>query len=333
MKILVTGGAGFIGSHLVERLLEQGHQVTALDDLSNGHLSFTEAAQNNAAYRFVKGTVLDKDLVTELVRNHDAVFHLAAILGVKKCMDDPLALIESCVFGTHNVATACFDWDKKLVFASTSEVYGKNPNLPFHEDADRVLGATSFQRWSYATAKATDEHVCLALAQKGLRVTILRYFNMYGPRAIATPYAGVIPKMIERALEGNPVFVHETGLQTRCFTYVADGVEATTRALSSQCDGLVINVGTTREVKILDLAIRIIGLASSQSSVAFVSYDEVYGPGYEDSPRRLPDLTRQTELLGYTPQTTLDQGLIETLHWHRFEATRLTREFVQDEAK
>ncbi|QQE80310.1 NAD-dependent epimerase/dehydratase family protein [Alicyclobacillus sp. SO9] len=320
MKILVTGGAGFIGSHLADTLLEEGHKVTVLDDLSNGHLSYTESARKYSQYQFVKGSVLNKALVSSLVQSHDAVFHLAAVLGVKKCMEDPLTTIEASIFGTHNVATACWIWDKKLVFASTSEVYGKNTALPFHEESNRVLGATTYQRWAYATAKAVDEHVCLGYAQKGLRVTILRYFNMYGPRATATPYAGVIPQMIERAIRDKPVIVHQDGTQTRCFTFVKDGVQATVRALSQTADGLVINVGTSDEIQIKDLADKIVGLSKSGSATAYVPYKEIYGSGYEDSPRRVPFLQRQIEVLGWQAQTSLDEGLRQTIAWHRQEA-------------
>jgi UDP-glucose 4-epimerase len=319
MKFLVTGGAGFIGSHLVDKLLEQGHEVTTLDDLSNGKYRYLGEALQHPNHSFVDGSIMNDTLVDKLVRESDGVFHLAAVLGVKNCVESPRKIIENNVLGSRIVFESCFQWNKRVVFASTSEVYGKNPNVPFREQSDRVLGSTAIHRWSYATAKALDEHLCLAYAKDGLQSVILRYFNIYGPRSEGTPYAGVIPIFIRSALENKPLMVHGDGQQTRCFTYVDDCVEGTIAAMESPTNGLIFNIGTTHEMTILDLAHRIKRLAGSESEIVFVSYKEAYGEGYEDMPRRLPDLARANEILHYTPKTDFDEGLRKTIEWHRRE--------------
>jgi UDP-glucose 4-epimerase len=316
MKYLVTGGAGFIGSHLVDRLLEQGHRVTTLDDLSNGDYKYIRSAMQHPSHYFVKGTIMDETLIDRLVKYHDGVFHLAAVLGVKNCVESPRKIIENNVVGTKNVLDSCYKWKKKIVFASTSEVYGKNSNVPFREDSDRILGPTTIHRWSYSTAKALDEHLCLAYTKEGLQSAILRYFNIYGPRSEGTPYAGVVPIFIRAALENKPLPVYGDGQQTRCFTYVDDCVAGTIAAMESTKNGLIFNIGTTDEVTILDLAQRIKQLTDSDSPIEFVPYKEAYGEGYEDMQRRVPDLARTREVLQFTPKTDLDDGLLKTIQWH-----------------
>jgi UDP-glucose 4-epimerase len=316
MKVLITGGAGFVGSHVVEELLRRGHQVTSLDDMSNGNEDFINAVSDHPNHTFIHDTVLNDELVDELVENHDCVFHLAAVLGVKNCVENPRKVIDGNIIGTRNIAASCMKWNKKLVFSSTSEVYGKNPNIPFSEDADRVLGATTVHRWSYATAKAIDEHLCLAYGKEGLRVTVLRYFNIYGPRSVATPYAGVIPRFIDAALSHETLRVFGNGLQTRCFTYVSDCVEATIAALSAAADGEVINIGTTEETAIKQLAETVLRLSNSTSSIEYVPYEEAYGPGYEDTPKRVPVTTKLQTILHHTPRVSLIDGLKETIAWH-----------------
>ncbi|WP_067929686.1 NAD-dependent epimerase/dehydratase family protein [Alicyclobacillus shizuokensis] len=316
MKFLVTGGAGFVGSHLVDKLLQLGHEVTTLDDLSNGKYNYIQSAMKHPNHDFVCGTIMDADLIDQLVSNHDGVFHLAAVLGVKNCVESPRKTIENNVLGTRNILESCFHRNKRVVFASTSEVYGKNSKVPFREDSDRVLGATMIHRWSYATAKALDEHLCLAYTKEGLQSVILRYFNIYGPRSEGTPYAGVIPIFIRAALENRPLTVYGDGRQTRCFTYVDDCVACTIAAMESGTNGMVFNVGTTDEISIMDLAHRIKRMTGSASEIVLIPYKEAYGEGYEDMQRRLPDLSRTTEVLKYTNMTPLDEGLRKTIRWH-----------------
>lgn len=321
MKFLVTGGAGFIGSHVVDKLLQQGHEVTTLDDLSNGKRRYMSRALGHPNHSFVNGSIMDTDLVEHLVSNHDGIFHLAAVLGVKNCVDNPRKIIENNVLGTRNILESCFQSGKKIVFASTSEVYGKNPNVPFREESDRILGTTMIHRWSYATAKALDEHLCLAYAKEGLQSAILRYFNIYGPRSEGTLYAGVIPIFIRAALENKPLTIYGDGQQTRCFTYVDDCVAGTIAAMESNSIGLIFNIGTTHEITIWDLALRIKQLSDSTSDIVFVPYKVAYGEGYEDLPRRLPDLSRTHQILHYTPRTDLDEGLRATIQWHLEQET------------
>lgn len=318
MKVLVTGGAGFIGSHLVERLIELGHEISVIDDLSGGGSEFAELLREHPQCTLVEDSILNRETVEELVQSNDCVFHLAALLGVKNCVDDPAKIIEINVEGTRNIVESCHASKKKLVFSSTSEVYGKNSDLPFAEDrSDRVLGPTSIHRWSYATAKALDEHLCLGYAKRGLRVTIVRYFNTYGSRAEGTPYAGVVPIFINAALRGEPLLVHGDGRQTRCFTYVKDCVDGTIRALRKEAEGGVYNIGTTDEISIADMAAKIIQLSGSPSEIRLVPHETIYGVGYEDMQRRVPDLSKAYAMLGYDPQTSLDRGLLETISWHR----------------
>ena len=317
MRITVTGGAGFIGSHLVEALLAEGHEVITLDNLSTGQEGHLQDVLQHPRHRMVRGDVLDRATVRECVNESDAVYHLAAVLGVRNCVENPLQVIRGNLDGTRCVLEEAFAKGIKVIFASTSEVYGKNPDVPFGEQADRVLGATTVHRWCYATAKAMDEHLCLAYAKEGMRVTVIRYFNAYGPRANHTPYSGVIPKFIAAALRNDPILVYGNGRQTRCFTYVDDIVRGTVAALGEQADGRVLNLGTQVEVSISSLAQLIRALANSRSEIVQVPYHEAFGPGYEDTPRRLPDLSQALAVLGYEVKTDLIAGLTQTIRWHR----------------
>ncbi|MBO8162294.1 MAG: NAD-dependent epimerase/dehydratase family protein [Brevibacillus sp.] len=317
MKILVTGGAGFIGSHLVERLLREGHQVWTVDDLSTGKKAFLNAIISHPRHHFVHGTVLDRALLKELIQQVDLIYHLAAVLGVKNCVEHPLKVIEGNIDGTRNVLELAYPERKKVIFASTSEVYGKNSRLPYREDDERVLGSTAIHRWCYATAKALDEHLCFAYAKQGLPVTVLRYFNAYGPRATATAYGGVIPRFVTAALKGESLEVYGTGEQTRCFTYIADTVEGTFRAMSPTADGFVINIGSNRPIAIKRMAEMVKQLAGSDSPIVTIPYERAYGRGYEDMMHRQPDLTRARLLLKYEPKVDLETGLTETIRWYR----------------
>ncbi|WP_110927971.1 NAD-dependent epimerase/dehydratase family protein [Bacillus massiliglaciei] len=317
MKVLVTGGAGFIGSHLAESLLQKGHQVIVLDDFSTGKHGFLNQLKKNPDFTLLSGSVNDREIVDQAMKDCDAIYHMAAVLGVKNTVDNPLKVIESNIDGTRNILEAAYPKGVKVIFASTSEVYGKNPNLPFKEDDDRVLGATSTNRWCYATAKALDEHLCLAYAEKGLPVTIVRYFNTYGPRQTSSEYGGVVSRFIKAALNGDPIQVYGDGSQTRCFTFVRDAVSGTVKALDSNVNGLIFNIGTEYSITIEELAAMIKRLSKSSSPIIKVPYSEAYGPGYEDMKARKPDLTRSKSILGYHPTTSLENGLLETIEWYR----------------
>ncbi len=317
MRITVTGGAGFIGSHLVEALLADGHEVTTLDNLSTGREAHLQHVLQHPGHTLVNGDVLDRQTVGRCLAESDAVYHLAAVLGVRNCVDNPLNVIRGNLDGTRCVLEEAFARGVKVIFASTSEVYGRNPDVPFSEDADRVLGPTTVHRWCYATAKAMDEHLCLAYAKEGMRTTIIRYFNAYGPRSDNTAYSGVIPQFIGAALHNEPIRVFGSGKQTRCFTYVDDLVRGTVAALGEQADGRVFNLGTQVEVSINSLAHMIRILADSRSQIVHIPYDEAFGRGYEDTMRRVPDLSEASAALGYRAETNLIAGLGKTIQWQR----------------
>lgn len=316
MRTLVTGGAGYIGSHLVDRLIGLGHEVVVLDDLSTGRLSNLKSALGNI--RFVEGSILDSSTVGELVGGSDVVFHLAAAVGVGHIVADPLTGLITNTRGAEHVIEACVRGDKKLLLASTSEIYGKTTKMPMSEDDDRVLGSTTISRWGYSTAKALDEHLTLAHAKHGLRASIVRYFNSYGPRIDPQGYGSVVANMMRQALANDAVTVHGDGHQTRCFTFVDDTVEGTIRAaLHPRGEGNVFNIGNDHETSINDLAERIIRLTGSSSQTRHVSYEERYGRGFEDTRRRVPDTRRAHELLDFKASIGLDDGLARTLQWWR----------------
>jgi len=313
VHVLVTGGAGFIGSHLVDALLARGDTVAALDDLSSGRKGNLPP---RPGLRFVRGTVLEEGIVNEAARGAAVIFHLAARVGVRRVVRNPLDAIEVNVRGTEVVLREAARTGAKVVLASSSEVYGKSAGLPFREDGDRLLGPTSVARWSYATAKALDEHLALAHAQRGLGTVVLRYFNCYGPRVDLQGYGSVVGVFLSCAREGRPLVVHGDGRQTRCFTYVADTVHATLLAAErAGALGQVINAGSDREISILELAHKVLEATGSRSPLAFVPYEQVYGPSFEDAPRRVPDLTRARELLGFEAKVDLDEGLKKTYAW------------------
>jgi len=296
MKVLITGGAGFLGSHLAEAWLDRGQEVTILDpagDLKVRHL------RANPHFRAIRESVLSREILDGLVAWSDLVYHLAAVVGVEHYVGDPYQVLTVNINGTQEVLTAAFRHGKKVVFSSTSEVYGRNTAVPFDEDGDRVLGSTRTDRWCYATSKAAGEHFCFAFARMGLRVVVLRYFNVQLRR-------------------GEPVTVIGDGFQTRTFTYVDDAVRATVQAgLRAEAEGQAINVGSEEEVSIRDLAARMIRITGSPSRISFVHQDAVYAQGYEDIPRRVPSVRRMRELLGVRAETTLDVGLGQTIEWFK----------------
>lgn len=317
MRILVTGAAGFIGSHLVERLLLAGHEVCALDDMSTGQLSYVQPHMSHDNFTLIYDTVLNRALLSKLMQQVDVVYHLAAVLGVKNTVENPLKVIESNVDGTRNVLETAYAHGVKVILASTSEIYGKNAQLPYREDADRVLGSPAVHRWCYATAKAIDEHLAFAYAEQGLPVTVLRYFNSYGPRQTSSDYGGVVARFIKAALTGQALHVYGDGTQSRCFTYVADTVAGSVAALKDEANGLAFNIGIDSPITIKELAELIRGLANSQSPIKYVPYSQAYGEGYEDMPARVPDLERAKSVLGYAPNVSLKSGLQKTIAWYK----------------
>lgn len=310
MKALITGGAGFIGSHLAEQLLSDGHEVVALDDLSTGDLANLRSALDHPKMSFVLDDVRNEETVHLLVDRCDVVFHLAAAVGVQLIVDEPVHTIETNIHGTEVVLSVANKFRKKVLLASTSEVYGKSEKVPFREDDDTVLGSTRFSRWSYACSKAIDEFLGLAYhEQYDLPVVVVRLFNTVGPRQTGR-YGMVIPRFVERALNNEPLEVYGTGKQRRCFGYVGDVVGCLI-ALMMKPDvaGRVYNVGATEEISIEGLADRIIEMTASRSEKKFLTYEEAYGRPFDDMMRRVPCLDRIKEAVGYEPSTTLTQIL------------------------
>jgi len=306
MKVLITGGAGFIGSHLAERCLREGWPVSVLDDLSTGSFENIAHLKARLKFEYTIDTVFNAPLVAELVDSCDIVFHLAAAVGVRLIVDSPVKTIETNVRGTEIVLRAVAKKRKRIVIASTSEVYGKSNHVPFREDADLVMGATTRGRWSYACSKALDEFLALAyFNEKGVPVTVVRLFNTVGPRQTGR-YGMVVPTFVRQALLGEPVTVYGDGEQRRCFGYVGDIVEPLVRvARSPSVAGEVLNIGNDEEVSIRQLAETIRARTASRSEIVHVPYDQAYGPGFEDMFRRVPCLEKIERLLGYRPSTPL----------------------------
>jgi UDP-glucose 4-epimerase len=317
-RVLVTGGAGYIGSHLVDRLLERGDEVTVLDNFSTGSERNLAHHAGHDRLRTVRGDVLDAELVERLVSSHPLVFHLAAAVGVRHIVERPLESVLTNVRGTEHVLASAHRSGSRVLLASTSEIYGRSDAVPFREDGDRVLGPTWVHRWSYSTAKAIDEHLAFAYAERGLRVSVVRYFNSYGPRIDERGYGSVIARFAGQALGGVPITVHGDGRQTRSFTYVSDTVRGTLLAAErDEAIGGVFNIGTVREVGILELAERIRAGLRSTSPIELVPYESYYPKGFQDTRRRVPDVTRAREVLGFEATVPLEEGLARTLEWCR----------------
>ncbi|MFQ6014046.1 MAG: GDP-mannose 4,6-dehydratase [Anaerolineae bacterium] len=318
MKSLVTGGAGFIGSHVVDRLLADGHDVYVVDNLSTGKIENVQHHLQNDRFHLVNDTILNETLMDRIISQVDMVFHLAATVGVWHIMADPLNSVLTNVQGTEVILKYAYKYWKKVVFASTSEIYGKSQRFPFNEDDDRVLGPTQVHRWSYSTAKAIDEHLAFAYHDKGLPVVILRYFNSYGPRMDPRGYGSVVAKFISQALRGKPITVHGDGQQTRCFTFIDDTVQGTVLAATKPAaEGEVFNIGRSRETSILQLAETIQRLAGPSSEITFIPYTQAYGEYFEDTLRRVPDVSKAEEVLGFKAEVPLEEGLKKTVEWFR----------------
>ena len=314
MRVLVTGGAGYIGSHLVDLLLASNHEVTVIDNLSTGKIA--NLAHCIDDIRFINGSILDQPLIEREVERCNIVFHLAAAVGVRHIVDRPLESLQTNTRGTENVLEACFKYWRKVLIASTSEVYGKTDKVPMSEDDDRVLGSTKVHRWGYSTAKALDEHLAFAYAAHGLPVSVVRYFNSYGPRIDPRGYGSVVASFIGSALSGQPINVHGDGSQTRCFTYVDDTARGTFLAgFREEAEGTVVNLGNPVETSIRELAEQICTLVGSSSELNFIPYEQYYGKGFEDTRRRVPDVSRAKELLDWGPTIDLATGLARTLEW------------------
>ena len=318
MRTVITGGAGFIGSHLSEYLLDRGDEVVVLDDLSTGRLSNLDRALEHPGFTFVEGTVLDRPTVASVTAGADRIFHLAAAVGVHRIVDRPLESLRTNIHGTEVVLDAALAAGAHLLLASTSEIYGKNVSDSLPETSDRILGSPLVARWTYAAAKGIDESFAHAYWREyGLAVSIVRLFNTVGPRQTGR-YGMVVPNLVGQALAGEPLTVYGDGHQTRCFSYVGDVVPAIVAiAETPASQGDAFNLGGSFEVSILDLAHRIVELLGSSSPVTLVPYETAYGPGYEDMRRRVPDNSRSRELVGFDPQTNLDQIILRVAEFLR----------------
>ena len=318
MRYLVTGGAGFIGSHLCDRLSVDGHEVLVLDDLSTGRIDNIEHLLRSRRVEFVEGSVMDEDLVLGLLESVDACVHLASIVGVSLVVDNPVDTPLSNVRGCDVLLSAAAGLKKPVLFASTSEVYGKHSNGVLDEDADRILGPIQKGRWNYATSKSFGEALALGYHRElGAKNTVVRLFNTVGPRQTGV-YGMVLPRFVRQAVTGQPLTVYGDGTQTRCFAHVYDTVDALMRLLEpDSAPGHVFNIGCDAEISILSLARRVIARAGSNSDVHFVAYEDAYDDGFEELGRRKPDTTALRELTGWEPQRTVDDAIDDVVRFER----------------
>ena len=309
-RFLITGGAGFIGSHLCELLAEQGHRVVAVDDLSTGRIENIQPLQELPNFQFVRDSIHNQTVLDRLTSESQVVIHLAAAVGVRLIVDDPVRTITTNVMGSEAVLTTANRYGCKVLIASTSEVYGKGVQIPFKEGDDRLMGSTTHSRWAYATSKAIDEYMALAYhRQFNLPVVVMRFFNTIGPRQTGE-YGMVVPRFVRQALQGEALTVYGDGQQSRCFADVRDIIRAVADLASHPAAvGEIYNIGATEEITIQRLAERIISLSGSSSTIARIPYEKAYSPGFEDMQRRVPSIDKLTALLGYQPQYSLDETL------------------------
>jgi UDP-glucose 4-epimerase len=315
-RFLVTGGAGFIGSHLSELLVSQGHTVVAIDDLSTGRLENVAALRGHPRFHFVRETIANELVLDRLASEAEIIVHLAAAVGVQLIVEDPVRTIETNIMGTERVLKAANRYQCRVLLASTSEVYGKGVAVPFREDDDRLMGPTSRSRWAYAESKAVDEFLGLAYhRQFGLPVVVMRFFNTVGPRQTGR-YGMVVPRFVQQALRGEPLTVYGDGSQSRCFADVSDVTGAVAAlALHPEAPGQVFNIGNTEEVTIAQLAQRVIGLTGRGSAIRYVPYEQAYGAGFEDMQRRVPSVEKLAGVIGYRPKFSLDDILHRVIAW------------------
>jgi UDP-glucose 4-epimerase len=318
VRALITGGAGFIGSHLSEALLDRGHDVLILDNLSTGSIDNISHLKGRRGFEYFIDSVNNEPLLAELIDRSDVVFHFAAAVGVKLIVEQPVYTIETNVHGTEVVLKHANKKKKLVVIASTSEVYGKSDDVPFREDSDLVMGPTPKHRWAYACSKAIDEFLALAYwKERKLPVIIVRFFNTVGPRQTGQ-YGMVIPNFVRQALAGEPITVFGDGTQSRSFTHVADVVDALMKLIGEpKAIGQVINIGNTQEVSISALAERVRELSGSPSIIKYIPYEEAYESGFEDMPRRVPALEKAETLIGYAPRHCLDDILVQVIDYFR----------------
>ena len=307
MKILITGGAGFIGSHLAERLLKDGHTVEIIDNLSTGRLENIETFKDHPKFHYTIGSILNRELLEKLIHGVDQIYHLAAAVGVKYIIENPLLSLKTNIVGTDNVLELANKYKAKVLITSTSEIYGKSEKIPFAEQDDRLLGSTHISRWGYSCSKAIDEFMALAFfREKRLPMVIVRCFNTVGPRQTGQ-YGMVLPKFIKASLLDQPLVVYGTGKQTRCFADVSDVVDAFCLLMNTpNCEGEIFNVGTTESISIEDLAEKVRTMCNSKSKIELMKYEDAFEEGFEDMMNRMPDLSKIHEYIGYEPQLKLD---------------------------
>ncbi len=322
MKILVTGGAGFIGSHLCDLLISRGEEVHVIDDLSTGSLENIAHLNKHPHFQYSIDTILNVPVMEQLINDCDCIVHLAAAVGVKYVLENPLSSIETNILGTETALKLANRYKKRILVASTSEVYGKHTHAPLKEDDNLIYGPPSTMRWSYAASKLVDEFTALAYHRtKKLDTIIIRCFNTIGPRQTGL-YGMVVPRFIQQALRDEPITVFGDGKQTRTFTFINDVAEAVYRLINCQRGaGEVVNIGGTEEITIADLAAKIKELVGSSSEIVFIPYDKAYGKDFEDMMRRVPSVEKLHSLIGFVPETTLDKILGNTIEYFRAKAS------------
>ena len=318
MKILITGGAGFIGSHLAEKLLETGNEVYVIDNLSTGSLDNVEHLLSNPKFNLVIDTIMNEIVMDRLISECHQIYHLAAAVGVELIVKNPVEVIETNILGSDMVFKLSNRYLRKVLVTSTSEIYGKSENVPFGEEDDRILGATTKSRWCYSASKAIDEFLGLAYhKEKNLDMIIVRLFNTVGPRQ-SGQYGMVLPRFIQNALQNIPLDVYGDGSQVRCFTYVKDVVNAMVSLMSNpDATGQIFNIGSDEPISILELAKQIIGQSGSQSDINFVPYEEAYEVGFEDMKIRIPDISKIKKYIGYKPKNSLNKILQSLIAYHK----------------
>jgi len=323
MKVLITGGAGYIGSNLADYFHALGDTVTVVDNLSTGDMKNIQHNLQSTRYTFIHGSIRDKNLMEGLIESHDLVCHLAAVVGVKHVLENPVRSIIDNASGTEGILTLAHQYKRRVLFASTSEIYGKNPHVPFSKDHDSLFGSTRVFRWSYAIAKALGEHLCFAYHSEGLPVSIVRYVNSYGPRLDPRGYGSVVATFIAQALTGQPLTVHGDGQQTRCFTYVDDTVLGSfLAATKDEALGEVFNIGSSVDTSISELAMLIMKLTESNSSLKYIPYSDAYGRNFEDMTRVL-NVSKAEKLLGFKALVSLKEGLGRTIEWFKTQPLSL----------